>query len=653
MRYTSVIQVVLALAVAVGAQSSAAPALTLEHFERLSFDVRGHRLRAAEREAVQSSVSGGSHEAEQLYAALVQDWLDKDALKRYVDTFLQFAPVTTVDPTADTFFHRLSRHGEGEAAVYYLPHTVEADASGPPCPAEETALAGAWWQDEPIAVCNESHRPEVVFDAIGYCSGEAEPLMRQPPRPGCGCGPLLMGCLPPEGDAPRLDVLVRDSVADEWYETAARIVDEDRSLDELLTTSRTWQTGLAEFLYLRREFLGELHATPWSPGKQIEIERRVADVDIYAEGRWVERTGLYEGTGIWWTSLAPHALKIPVRGVSHHLLARHLGSDFHAVNVDAKAVLEAVGRDEQNLRTLSSITAAPMRFTKGCQGCHAPMDGVAGFLGELQGPMYGSFPTGLPAEGEFFVSGAEDFRGKGAGVAELSRFVVRQPEFETVSVRRAFEGVMLRPLGSRDQALFEELGAEFRRNGHRWRPILQRLFESDAYRHPGDPVPAGSEVASTTAMSDVIPEVVSRSCTSCHDQYHDVLDLRELPSRKDVATWTRIWSRVTDYSMPPPAFDGKITGRFPPGPLRPNEVRRRPPPDARPCSRSGRSPPSTRHQSMALDRPRRRRARAATRDHRRLDPVAERSRRPAKAASPRLPASPPAHVGEDQRGDLP
>jgi hypothetical protein len=374
---------------------------------------------------------------------------------------------------------------------------------------------------------------------------------------------MLMGCLPPEGENPSLDRLVRDSVEDEWYETAARIVDEGRPLDELLTTSRTWQTGLTEFLYLRRELLGELQAEPWSPDRQAEIERRIAGVDVYAPGRWVERTGIYEGSGIWWTSMAPHALKVPVRGVAHHLLARHLGSDFHAVNVDAKAVLEAVGRNEENLRTLSSITAAPMRFTKGCKGCHAPMDGVAGFLGELQGPMYGSFPTGEPAEGEFFVSGAEDFRGRGAGAAELSRFVVRQQEFETVAVRRAFEEVTLRPLTSRDQDLFEELVEEFRDNGHLWQPVLQRLFESDAYRHPGASATASDQPRPITPMSTVIPEVVKSSCINCHDQYHDVLDLRELPEPGDIPAWKRIWTRVTDYSMPPPAFDGQITGRFP------------------------------------------------------------------------------------------
>jgi len=212
-RNTRRLVVAFTLALAVAAQGGSSPELTLDHFERLSFDLRGHRLRPAEREAIESSMGNGS--AESTYSRLVDEWLDKDAIKGYLDTFLQFAPTSVADPTAETFFHRLSRRSVGATAVYYLPHTVTSGSLDSPCPTDERALVTVWWQEEPITVCRESYRPQVLFDEVGYCSGEAEPLMRQPPRPGCGCGPVMMGCLPPLGDVPRLDALVTSTVRDE------------------------------------------------------------------------------------------------------------------------------------------------------------------------------------------------------------------------------------------------------------------------------------------------------------------------------------------------------------------------------------------------------------------------------------------------------
>jgi hypothetical protein len=457
-----------------------------------------------------------------------------------------------VNPDAEPFFHRLRK--EREEDVYFLPHQSR-------CVADDALLVNAWWRNEAVRVCRDSYRPETVFDELGYCSGEAEPLMRQPPRPGCGCGPMLMGCLPPAGEHPALDELVATSVMEEWFETAARIVDEGRPLDELVTTTRTWQTGLVEFLYLRREILGELRGRPWSEELSREVEARLRAIDVYAPGRWVERGGVYKGTGIWWTSMAPHALKIPLRGTAHHLLTRHLCSSFSAVNVDADAILASVGDEHENLRTLSSLLEAPMRFRTGCKGCHAPMDGAAAFLAEIQAPMYGSHPTGLTAAGELFVTGAEDFRGRGNGIAALSRLVVSQPEFETCSVRRAFEEVLHRPVKSYDEALFQELVAEFRSNGHRWAPILRALLESDAYRSLDGPHET-HEATTTEEAPELVRSVVARTCTACHDAHHP-LDLTAPPPPTDVALWTRILTRVSDQSMPPPSTAGSVQERFP------------------------------------------------------------------------------------------
>jgi len=534
------------------AAHAASSDITIEHFERLSYDLRGHRLNEAERGQILSAIADDPDKA---YALHVDRWLTKDALKTYVDTFLGFPPIDVVTPDAETFFHRLRKQGDN--GVYSLPHQ-------PSCTADEATLVNVWWRDEAVPVCPDSYRPETIFDDLGYCSGEAEPLMRQPPRPGCGCGPMLMGCLPPKGAHPRLDELVVTSVMDEWLETAARIVAEGRPLDELATTSRTWQTGLIEFLYLRRDIIGELRERAWSEDVSNDIAARMASIDVAAPGRWVVRGGVYEGTGIWWTSMVPHALKIPLRGTAHHLLTRHLCSSFSAVNVDADAILAAVGDEHENLRTLSSLLAAPMRFQTGCKGCHAPMDGAAAFLPEIQAPLYGSYPTGQEAAGELFVTGSEDFRGKGNGIAALSRLVVSQPEFETCSVRRAFEEVLKRPMKSHDQELFRKLVAEFRVNGHRWAPVIQALLVSDAYEN----VAHLNEAPTSTKLGEVpelLASAIERSCTTCHNEYH-ALDLTRPPAANEVAVWKRILTRVGDSSMPPPSTTGEVSGRFPMNP---------------------------------------------------------------------------------------
>lgn len=532
---------VVSLTTAVHASSK----ITVEHFERLSFDLRGHRLSASERNAIASAVA---EDPDRAYERQVDAWLTKDAFVGYVDAFLRFPPIALLTPDAESFFHRL----EIEDGVYSLPHQ-------PSCSAAESESVDVWWQDEGVRVCADSYRPETIFDELGYCSGGAEPLMRQPPRAGCGCGPLLMGCLPPQGANAALDALVTTSVMDEWSETAARIVAEGHPLDELVTTSRTWQTGLVEFLYLRREIIGALRDRDWSDRDAARIEA----IDVLAPGRWVERSGVYEGTGLWFTSMAVPALKIPIRGTAHHLLSRHLCSEFSAVNVDADAILSAVGNNHENLRTLSSLLAAPMRFQNGCKGCHAPMDGAAAFLSELQAPLYGSYPTGQEAAGELFVTGAEDFRGKGSGIAALSRLVVAQPEFETCSVQRAFEEVFRRPLKSYDQTLYQELVSEFRENGHQWAPVIRALLMSDAYKD--GMIESASDPGEETLTGEVpalVADVIERSCTACHNESHP-LDLREIPAGDELALWTRILTRVGDASMPPPDMTGPVTGRFP------------------------------------------------------------------------------------------
>src|SRR5450432_2330839 len=187
--------------------------VSMIQFERLSFDLRGHRLDAAERGEIEQAIASSNTTAHTLYAHDVDTWLTKDSLKGFVATYLKFPPLSVITPDAESFFYRTARTSD----VYYLPGADEAT-----CATKDVVTVLAWWSKTPVRVCKASYVPERIFDAVGYCSGGAEPLMRQPLRAGCGCGPMLMGCLPPVGDNRPLDQLVRTSISDEWFETAAR-----------------------------------------------------------------------------------------------------------------------------------------------------------------------------------------------------------------------------------------------------------------------------------------------------------------------------------------------------------------------------------------------------------------------------------------------
>lgn len=59
-----------------------------------------------------------------------------------------------------------------------------------------------------------------------------------------------------------------------------------------------------------------------------------------------------------------------------------------------------------------------------------------------------------------------------------------------------------------------------------------------------------------------LDKLVSAHCIRCHDA-DSILDLRELPSRTDVKTWSRMLTLLEESKMPPPARTGTIAERFP------------------------------------------------------------------------------------------
>src|SRR5262249_54028438 len=137
------------------------------------------------------------------------------------------------------------------AKTYYLASkTAAGPRAGAPCALEGSTLVRPWWDGRPVRVCKHSYAPDHVFDEVGYCGGkiDGDGLLA---RPGCGCGPLLLACLPPAEELGDLGGLARAAVEGEYFETMLDIVLNDRPLSERVTTSTIWQTGFADFLYAR------------------------------------------------------------------------------------------------------------------------------------------------------------------------------------------------------------------------------------------------------------------------------------------------------------------------------------------------------------------------------------------------------------------
>jgi len=149
---------------------------------------------------------------------------------------------------------------------------------------------------------------------------------------------------------------------------------------------------------------------------------------------------------------------------------------------DDKAVLEAVGDNVQNLRSLNTITDSPMRHQTGCKGCHMPMDTTAGMLFGFELSWRGGFPRGEQPAGELYVQGAADRRGDGKGVAGLMKLMTSQPEFSRCMVKRVFGKLFDRePLYSERSevaALVDEMGKSKRDLG--W--LVKQLLLGKAYR---------------------------------------------------------------------------------------------------------------------------------------------------------------------------
>ncbi|NVJ14869.1 DUF1585 domain-containing protein [Myxococcus sp. AM010] len=462
------------------AAESASSQGVVELVQLLSLRLRLQRLDIEERRALEERLARGERPA-RLYEEHMSRWLDRGFYRRLA-TSLVYVPAKS-----NLFVGKLTRVREGEGWVYFLPHTLPAGhpEKASPCPPNERVEVVPWWaRGQRVSVCRESYRPENVFDDVGYCGGQAEPTIPTPPRPGCGCGSLLLGCLPPEDESPRMDQRLMEAMTSEISETGAELMAKGRSFDELMTTSTTWQTGLTRFLYLRREMLALVGSRPYSKALEARLLEMLTSVDLDAPGQWVERTGLYRGSGLFLNTPLTSTYVGTARATMLLLLSQFLCVDFPANNVDRDALL-AITHD-QHAGVRFEVYSSPMRHQLACSGCHAPMDYGAGFLVGLRPPLFGSVPTNKVVEGRLYMNGAEDLRGSGEGYGALAALVTRQPEFTQCASARLFTYFVGRPPHNttEERQLLAELAQAFDKSGRRVEVLIRSILLSKAQTEP-------------------------------------------------------------------------------------------------------------------------------------------------------------------------
>ncbi len=526
--------------------------------DRLSMDLRSRRMSSTERDAVRRR---GSENAplRAIYRTAIDAWLDLGFLG---DLSLSWVRYPTVIESLFMGPLERTRLPSGEW-LHYLPHTIPATATGEPCAAADRIRVRPWWKARgEILVCKDSYHPDHVFDEVGYCGGQPEPTVPVPPRPGCGCGPLLTTCLPPVEEHPTILADLKRDVLAEISETGGRIFRE-RSFDELLTTTTTWQTGLVEALYLRRDLLADVHAHGWTPELEHRFAERYAAFDPFGPGRWVERGPAYAGTGLRFTTILAQATEPTYRVMMSETFSSFLCTTFQSVRVDSHALLTAVGKDHNALRAFE-IHTSPMRSLIGCKTCHAPMDYGGGFLRQFATPLFGSYPTGIDADGKLYVGGGEDYRGEGRGLGRLSTLLIEQPEFTRCAVNRLTARFVGPGAIVRDPALMAELGKVFETSHHNVEALVRAVLESTRYTAPVDLDAIGAVAAAPacrgrTGVSGQVSEdlaaagkLLEARCAACHDEDHR-FDLSIPVDKIAPDTWQRIAHQVENGLMPPPA----------------------------------------------------------------------------------------------------
>ena len=469
--------------------ASAANASTWRaRLERLSVELRARRLDDKERD--DATAAFAKEDPRAVYERSVDAWMDRDFFRRFAARTVRRpgrVSKSTFQPLAK------AKDASGKKDVYFLapPRDVRtpaaSDAPGergaPPCPASEQRTVRPWWSlDRPITICASSYRPEKAFDEIGFCGGQADPKIPAPPRSGCGCGPFLMACTPPHEEG-ALDDRIDEAAQDEAIETFTEVLAADQPYENVLQATSTWQSGLVEFLYARREMLKELSEKPYDASFQARWGAKLAKVDVQAKPRWVRRTGVYEGAGIFLTTPVSEVAYGTYRDQMRSVLTAFLCARFDSVNVNRDVLLQSVAGHHNDVRALK-VHESPMRFQTGCSGCHAPMDFGAAFLVEIRTPLFGSFPVQEDARGKLYVNGANDYRGDERGLAGLARLIAKQPDFGSCTVDTTFQALVGRKPAVTERTLTDALAAGFQRDHHAMRPLVRQILLSPPYLSP-------------------------------------------------------------------------------------------------------------------------------------------------------------------------
>lgn len=464
------------------AAESTAQEGVLELFQLLSLRLRLKRLDIQERRTLNELLARGESPT-RLYREYMDRWLTRDFYRKLMSGLVY-------TPAASNFFvGPLSRFREGQDKwVYYLPHTLPKGSlpeGAPPCsPSERTEVTPWWARGQRITLCQASYLPDRAFDEVGYCGGQPEPTVPSPPRPGCGCGPLLLGCLPPEEEAPGMDQRLVKAMVSELTETGTEIAASGRSYDELMTTSTTWQSGLTRFLYLRRELLTMVAGRPFSRELEQKMLDKLATVDLEAPAQWVEREGIYRGSGLFLATPLMDTYVGTPRATMLVLLSQMLCVELPFNKVDSDSLLESTHGKHAGVRF--EVYESPMRQRPACSGCHSPMDYGSGFLAVMRPPLFGSIHTQRQVEGRLYVNGASDFRGSGKGYSALTSLTIRQPEFPRCAVARLFTSFVGRPprKTAEEQQLLTELTQTFERSGRRIDELVRAILLSKAQTEP-------------------------------------------------------------------------------------------------------------------------------------------------------------------------
>lgn len=385
--------------------------------------MRGRPLDRAEREKLRPQLA--SRAWSDVYKSYVDAWFDRSFFNR-----LGAARARAGNGSQALFMGELRTFKDPTGAdVFYHPAIEGENRSS--CASSQPVQVIPWWDTTTtVRVCPNSYRPEKAFDTVGYCGGRSELPTKQSPRPNCGCGPLLLACLPPSSD--ELIAHFDSSNAAEVANTFAEVIDRGRPFSEVFTTSTTWQDGYVQFLYRRRDALSLLANEPYSKNTETKIVKMLS-APLSAPGRWVDRKGVYSGSGLFLTTPLIQVSFPTYRTVVRAFLQNAACITLVGVNVDSASLLEGVGKQHGDLR-LFEINESPMRTTTGCSGCHAPMDNAAGFLLGMKTPLFGDVLTGKKAVGQLYLKGANDLRGAGEGFSGLTSLMVAQPEYRTCAV---------------------------------------------------------------------------------------------------------------------------------------------------------------------------------------------------------------------------